>query len=179
MLVLPSAEGRLSFSASWHRHAGAQPFCLWGWLCASPGLVEAAPAALSCPAHTGAVAQPLVWPVSQVSAGQNLCPWDLALLPRASGMVGMWDLYTAPCTARLCCHTRAGEWGCPRPGNHPAHGCYHVLSIHWCFSLTPLPFTAQKCLQQIDMGAAGVSSAKELKCAVEPGPSVAVLYAPA
>lgn len=49
---------------------------------------------LPCPAHTGAVAQRLVWPVLQVSAGQILCPWDLALSLRASGAVCMWDLCT-------------------------------------------------------------------------------------
>lgn len=71
MLALPSAQGRVSFSASWHRHAGAQPFCLWDWLCVSPGLVEAVPPALTYPAHTGAVAQCLVWPFLQVSAGKT------------------------------------------------------------------------------------------------------------
>lgn len=47
----------------------------------------------TCPAlFTQGLAQSLVWPVFQVSAGQILCPWDMALLPRASGVMSMWDL---------------------------------------------------------------------------------------
>lgn len=63
---------------------------------------------LPCPAHTGAVAQHLVWPVLQVSAGQDLCPRDPTLSPRASGIVGMWDLW---CTQLLALLTFA-----PTPG---------------------------------------------------------------
>lgn len=70
-------------------------------------------------------------------------------------------IYAAPCTARLCSHTRAGALGCSRPGNHPAHSCYRALSTHWYFSLTPLPFTVLKCLQQADMRVAGISCVKE------------------
>lgn len=168
----------MSFSASWHRRAGAQPFCLWGWLCVSPGLAEAAPPALPC---------------SNRGCGPEACLACSASLswtnpvPLGSGTLteGLWSgvnvgsVYTAPWTTHLCSHIRAGEWGCLRPRNHPADGCHHALSILWCFSLTPLPFTAQKCLQQIDTRAAGVSSAKELKCIMALGPSVEVLYTPA
>lgn len=49
---------------------------------------------LPCAAHIGAVAQNLVWCVLQVSPGQDLHPWDLALLlssEEASEVVGMWN----------------------------------------------------------------------------------------
>lgn len=155
----------------------------WGTAILPLGLALCQPwAGGGCPTCPALLTQGL-WPRGWFACLASLS-WAKPV-PLGSGTVvkGLWSsgyvgsvMYTIPCTARLCFHSKAGERGCPRPGNHPADGCHHALSIHWCFSLSPLPFTAQKGLQQIDMRAAGVSSAQELKCAMELGPSVKVLY---
>lgn len=164
MLVLLSAQGRVSFNASWHRHAGAQPFCLWGWLCVSPGLVGTSTPALPCPAHTGAVARCLVWRVLQISAEQK---------PLGSGTLtqGLWS---GGCVGSVMCSSlhcppllprQSRRMGLPQAWESSCSWSLPCsVGTFWCSSLTPLPFTAQKCLQQIDTRAARVPSAKELKC---------------
>lgn len=175
-------QGRVFFSASWHRHTGARLFCVWSWLCVSPGLVEGALPALWC-SHRGCGPETSLACLSSFSWARSM--------PLGSGTVaefwrGLWSgeyvgsmAYTAPRSACLCCHPRAGEWGCPGPGDHPANGCHHVLWLHSCLSLTPLPFTGRKYVQQINTRAAGVPSASEPKCTMKLHPSVMVFYTPA
>lgn len=89
----------MSFRASWHRHAKAQPFCLLGWLCVSTGLVEVAPPALPC-SHQGC---------GPASGSACLASLSRAKpVPSGSDILtkGLWSevqsvRYTAPCLPLL------------------------------------------------------------------------------
>lgn len=175
------AQGRTFFSTSWHRQAGAWPSCVQGWLRVSPSWWRQP--YLPCAAHAGTMAQRPVWHVLQVSAGQDPCPWDLALLlssGEASEVVGMWDPWRMPLLVLLAFAITSGQENRAALGLGiiPLMVVTNALLLHSCFSLTLLPFTARRNLQQINTRAAGGPSAKELKCTMKLSPLQRFIHIP-